>query len=120
MYRVSAFIRHFAWSLLIGAALATVWVNLSPASYYDAMEWRLLDLRLPHWISDSGLRLTLMQIAIDILMPLFFFALGKELWEAHVLERGSLRGSRGGVPFMATLGRPFGGGGGLADPVCTV
>ncbi len=36
MYRVSPFVRHFAaapW--LPASALATLWVNLAPASYYD-------------------------------------------------------------------------------------
>ena len=43
MYRVSPFVRRFAWALLGGAGVATVWVNLSPASYYDMIEWRFLD-----------------------------------------------------------------------------
>ena len=44
MYRVSPFVRRFAWALLGGAGIATAWVNLSPATYYDTMEFRLLDL----------------------------------------------------------------------------
>jgi Na+:H+ antiporter, NhaA family len=47
MYRASSFVPRFAKALLGGAFLATVWVNLDPASYYDSVEWRLLDLELP-------------------------------------------------------------------------
>ena len=41
MYKVSSFVRRFAKALVAGAVLATVWVNLDPASYYDAIEYRL-------------------------------------------------------------------------------
>ena len=41
MYRVSPFVRRFAWALLGGAGIATAWVNLSPATYYDMLEGRL-------------------------------------------------------------------------------
>ena len=41
MYRVSPFVRHFAWAFLGGSAVATAWVTLSPASYYDMIEARL-------------------------------------------------------------------------------
>ncbi|EEW25540.1 Na+/H+ antiporter NhaA [Rhodobacter ferrooxidans] len=101
MYRVSSFIGTFAWALLAGMALATVWVNLDAASYYDAIEWRLIDVA-----SDSLGRasLTLIDLTSAVLMPLFLFYLGKELWEALVLRRGSLRGRYSGVPLLALLG----------------
>ena len=51
MYRGSSFVPRFAKALLGGAGLATAWVNLSPASYYDMVERRLLDLDLPHWLA---------------------------------------------------------------------
>ena len=90
MYRVSTFIRHFARALLAGTAVATLWVNLDPASYYDVMEWRLFPLPLPEWLVASHVRVTLIALTSDLLMAFFFFLLGKELWEAHMLERGAL------------------------------
>lgn len=100
MYRVSRFIQTFAAALLSGAALATLWVNLAPESYYDAMEWRLLPLP-----GRLGLApVTPISLVVEALMALFLFLLGKELWEANVLERGALHGRRGGLPFLATLG----------------
>mgnify|MGYP005993836821 CR=1 FL=1 len=104
MYRVSPFLRNFGWSLLAGAALATLWVNLFPASYYDAIEFRLADLPLPRWVSPIPISLTPMDLTSDLLMSLFLFVVGKELWEALVLQRGALRGPRTGVPLLAMLG----------------
>ena len=51
MYRVSPFVRHFAIALLAGAAAATLWVNADPAGYYDAIEYRLVDIDLPGWLA---------------------------------------------------------------------
>lgn len=104
MYRVSPFLRNFGWSLLAGAVLATLWVNLSPATYYDSIEFRLADLPLPRWISPLPISLTPMDLTSDVLMSLFLFVVGKELWEALVLQRGALRGPRTGVPLLAMLG----------------
>lgn len=104
MYRVSNFIRHFARALLLGAVIATVWVNLSPDSYYDVMERRLFPLPFPTWFVADHVAATLISLISDALMALFFFLLGKELWEANMLERGALHGRRGGLPFLATLG----------------
>ena len=50
MYRVSPFITAFAWALLGGIAVATVWVNFSPATYYDLVELRVADVTLPRWM----------------------------------------------------------------------
>jgi len=104
MYRVSTFIRHFAHALLLGALIATIWVNLSPASYYDVMERRLFPLPLPAGLISDHVVVTLITLTSDALMALFFFLLGKELWEANMLERGALHGRRGALPFLATLG----------------
>ena len=82
MYRVSSFLRHFAWALMAGVALATLWVNLDAASYYDFIEWRLFDLPLPAMLSPFALSLTPLVIVSDGLMALFVFFIGKELWEA--------------------------------------
>jgi len=108
MYRVSAFVTRFARALLGGALLATVWVNLAPASYYDSIEWRLFDLSLPAWISSLPLSLTPLSIVSDGLMALFLFFVGKELWEALALERGALKGPQAILPIGLTLGGMIG------------
>ena len=111
MYRVSPFVTRFARALLGGAALATLWVNLGPASYYDSVEWRLLDLALPHWISPLPFSLTPATLVAEGLMALFFFFVGKELWEALTLERGLLRGRQAILPMGLTLGGFLGAAG---------
>ena len=103
MYRVSPFVRHFAFALLAGIGLATLWVNLSPGSYYDALEWRLAELPLPVGGQDR-LILTPMALVSEGLMALFLFFIGKELWEALILERGALSGRRAIVPLAAMAG----------------
>lgn len=108
MYRVSPFVRRFAWALLGGAAIATAWVNLSPGSYYDAMEYRLIDLPKPDWIAGDGLVISPMTVASELLMAFFLFFVGKELWEALVLQRGALSGRRALLPAGAVLGASLG------------
>lgn len=104
MYRISPFVRHFALALLAGIALATLWVNLSPASYYDFIEWRATDLPLPTWMWRIPVSLTPFMVVTDILMSLYFFFIGKELWEALILERGALTGDRAWAPLGLTIG----------------
>jgi NhaA family Na+:H+ antiporter len=108
MYRISPFVRHFALALLGGIGVATLWVNLSPASYYDFIEWRVSDLPLPGWMWPIPVSITPFMVVTDILMSLFFFFIGKELWEALTLERGALAGSRAWGPLGLTLGGLFG------------
>lgn len=104
MYRISPFVRHFAFALLAGIGLATLWVNLFPASYYDFIESHLIEVSLPAVMWQGTISLTPFLVVTDILMALFFFFIGKELWEALVLERGSLTGSRALLPSAMTLG----------------
>ncbi|MCU0827526.1 MAG: Na+/H+ antiporter NhaA [Tabrizicola sp.] len=111
MYRVSPFVPRFAKALLAGAVLATLWVNLAPASYYDAIELRLTDLDLPSWLAPLPVSLTPMSVVADGLMALFFAFVGKELWEALVLERGALRGRQALLPLGLTLGGMVGAAG---------
>lgn len=108
MYRVSTFIRHFAIALAAGSVLATLWVNLSPESYYDVMEARLVTLSLPQWIMPDHARITLISVTSELLMALFFFLMAKELWEATMLARGALHGMRAGLPLLASLGAAAG------------
>lgn len=108
MYRVSNFIRTFAFALLAGIGVATLWANLAPSSYYDVIEWRLIDLSFPDGSGPMNQSLTLMRLISDLLMALFLFFLGKELWEALTLERGALHGRRAGVPLFAATGGMIG------------
>lgn len=108
MYRVSPFVRHFANALVIGVIAATAWVNLSAASYYDFIEWRLADLPLPLWLSPAPTSLTPLIFVSDGLMALFMFFVGKELWEALVLERGALSGPQSIVPLGGVMGAVLG------------
>lgn len=111
MYRVSSFVPRFAKALLGGAGLATLWVNLSPASYYDMIEGRILDLDLPRWLAPLPFSLTPMNIAADGLMALFLFFLGKELWEALRLEQGALKGRQAILPAGLVVGGLLGAAG---------
>ena len=108
MYRVSPFVRRFAWALLGGAAIATLWVNLSPGSYYDAMEYRLIDLPKPAWIAGDVLVISPMTVTSELLMAFFLFFVGKELWESIALQRGALSGRRALLPAGAVLGGTLG------------
>lgn len=108
MYRVSPFVRRFAWALIGGVLLATAWVNLSPGSYYDAMEFRLLDLPKPAWIAGETLIISPITVVADLLMAMFLFFAGKELWEALILQRGALSGRRALLPAGAVIGGTVG------------
>ncbi len=104
MYRVSSFVRHFAWALLCGAGVATLWVNISPSSYYDAVEWRIVDLSLPALVAAGPIGLTSQILVADLFMALFLAFIGKELWEALVLRRGALSGRQAIMPGAMTVG----------------
>ena len=107
MYRVSHFVTRFAASLLAGVVLAMLWANLAPQSYSDFVEWRLMDGIVgypdPDRLEGMGRTLTMDYLSGSVLMALFFLFLGKELWEALVLEHGALRGRRAVAPLAAAL-----------------
>ncbi len=109
MYRVSPALNRFAIALLCGAGLATLWVNLSPGSYYDFVEWRIMGDSLPIWLREielwppiaarlldwmgaHAILLTPAFLVGEGLMALFIALIAKELWEAITLERGALSG----------------------------
>ena len=96
MYRVSSFVRRFAKALVAGAVLATLWVNLDPASYYDAIEYRLLDLDPSDWVAPMAFSVTPAVVVSHGLMALFLALVAKEMWEALVLGQGALSGKRRG------------------------
>lgn len=108
MYRISPFVRHFGLALLLGIATATLWVNVSPASYYDFIEWHMAEIALPNWVWRGTVSLTPFMVVTDMAMALFFFFVGKELWEALILERGALSGRRALFPMGLTVGGMIG------------
>jgi Na+:H+ antiporter, NhaA family len=108
MYRVSPFMQRFAISLCSGMALATLWVNLAPASYYDMIEWRMSDLTWITPLFPNPPSLTPLNLVAEALIPLFMFLIGKELWEAIVLERGGLSGQAAILPLAGALGAALG------------
>jgi Na+:H+ antiporter, NhaA family len=113
MYRVSPFVRHFARALIAGIALATAWVNLSPDSYYDAIEYRIADLPFPAGLTALPDSVTPLSLISGGLMALVMAFLVKEFWEAVALERGALRrqGAAGRpalLPLAAVLGGTLG------------
>jgi hypothetical protein len=73
MYRVSPFVSRFVLALLGGAVMASFWVNLFPISHHDAIEFRLVDLALPPWITPLPLSLAPMSAVSGGLMALFVF-----------------------------------------------
>ena len=119
MYRVSLFMRHFALALCLGILAATLWLNLDAASYYDFIEGRIADLHapafvtnlLPAWLTQWPLQspaLTPASLTSHGLMALFMFFVGKELWEALILERGALSGPQSLVPLGGVIGATLG------------
>lgn len=116
MYRVSPFVRHFAIALVAGILLATIWVNLNAAQYYDFIEWRLYDLHAPNWlpawavmsVDPTPASITIASFVSHGLMALFMFFVGKELWEALILERGALSGPHAWVPLGGVIGACLG------------
>jgi NhaA family Na+:H+ antiporter len=108
MYSVSPFMRRFAISLCAGAGIATLWANIAPSSYYDMIEWRMSDLTVLRPLFPDPPSLTPLNLVAEVLIPLFMFLIGKELWEAIVLERGGLSGRAGILPIAGTVGAALG------------
>jgi Na+:H+ antiporter, NhaA family len=108
MYRVSPFMRRFALSLAAGVGAATIWANFAPASYYDMIEWRLYDVAHLGQVLPSPITLTPLHLVAEVFIAFFLFLIGKELWEAIVLERGGFAGRAAALPIAGTLGAALG------------
>ncbi len=106
---VSPYLNRYAIALLTGGGIATLAVNLAPAAYYDAVEWQPLDLGALLGFGMFDPVLTPETLISALLMPVFFLLVGKELWEALVLKRGSLHGARAIVPALLLVGAALGG-----------
>ena len=68
------------------------------------------NVKQPHMPSlvEAATCLGLKGEANDVLMALFFAIAAKEVWEAVILEQGSLRGKKAATPLFATAGGMFG------------
>lgn len=100
MYRVWSFVLDLAVLVVLGALAGLVWSLMDPAGYRaigDTVLWQGAGLRAgdavtPRWI-----------VAHLLMAGLYAFA-AKEIWEAVILQRGSLQGARAVVPLAAALG----------------
>jgi NhaA family Na+:H+ antiporter len=127
MYRVWNFLANYSLLLVGGALIALVWANTEPHGLHHVIEWPLLAndwIGLPYadwaaaWGEGAAERvppgparvLSAHFLVNDILMALFFAIAGKEVWEAIILNDGSLKGRKSLTPLIATAG-------GMAGPV---
>lgn len=127
MYKVWNFITAYSILLVSGTVLALIWANIDPHAYHHFVEtplWfnSLLGVDIHHWaeaygpgaeayeVGDVEKVLTLHYLVNDVLMALFFAMAAKEVWEAVILQNGSLRGRKAATPLIATAG-------GMAGPV---
>jgi NhaA family Na+:H+ antiporter len=114
MYRVWNFVTNYSLLLIIGAIIALGWANLNPDSYHHFVDYVLIDhffVGHAHY-NEAGIveyrTLTLHYLVNDVLMAFFFAIAAKEVWEAVILENGSLRGKKAATPLVATLGGMIG------------
>lgn len=108
MYRVWIFLKEYSLLLVIGALIALFWANANPVGYHqftDAVIWHHAPIGHLH---EGHRTLTLHYLVNDVLMALFFAIAGKEVWEAIILENGSLRGKKAATPLVATAGGMIG------------
>lgn len=104
MYRVWNFLTSYSLLLIIGALTALVWANVNAESYHHFVEFVIWDHAPIGHLHDGHRTLTLHYLVNDLLMALFFAIAAKEVWEAVILENGSLRGKKAATPLVATLG----------------
>ncbi|WP_299926815.1 Na+/H+ antiporter NhaA [uncultured Pelagimonas sp.] len=120
MYRVWNFLTNYSLLLIFGALIALVWANLDALApvagqphywadtYHHFVEFVIWDHAPIGHMHDGHRTLTLHYLVNDVLMALFFAIAAKEVWEAVILENGSLRGKRAATPLFATAGGMFG------------
>lgn len=92
MTPASPHLQRYAQALLLGAAIATLAVNIAPGTYYDIIDWHPFDSDPLHRLRLFHPGFTIATFVSSLLMPVFVLLIGKELWEALVLEQGGLRG----------------------------
>ena len=104
MTPASPYLRRYAFALLLGSALATLAVNLTPATYYDTIEWLPFDSDPLHRLRLFYPGFTFATVVTSLLMPVFVLLIGKELWEAIVTEHGGLHGAHALAPIGLVAG----------------
>jgi NhaA family Na+:H+ antiporter len=104
MTPASPHLQTYARALLLGAAIATLAVNIAPATYYDLIQWHPFDSDPLHRLRLFHPGLTVATFVSALLMPLFVLLIGKELWEALVTEHGGLRGKLAIAPVAMVAG----------------
>ena len=110
MYRVWNFVTNYSLLLILGAVIALFWANMNPESYHHFVEFPLIKdffIGAAHYGDDGQIayrELTMHYLVNDLLMALFFAIAAKEVWEAVILENGSLRGKKAATPLIATVG----------------
>lgn len=127
MYRVWNFVTNYSLLLIAGALIALVWAQIDPKGYHHFVEWPLwfndhIGLTVEDWIKKYGKGydafaytehthvLSFHYLVNDVLMAFFFGVAAKEVWEAVILNNGSLRGKKAATPLFATVG-------GMAGPI---
>ncbi len=112
MYRVWNYVSAYSLLLILGATIALVWANTDTHSYHALVHYTLIDdFLIGEPFAEGGTvqrSLTLHYLVNDVLMALFFAIAAKEVWEALILEEGSLRGHRALTPLIATAGGMIG------------
>lgn len=108
MYRVWNFVTNYSLLLILGALIALIWANTNPGSYHHFVEFTIWDHAPIGHLHDGHRTLTLHYLVNDVLMAFFFAIAAKEVWEAVILENGSLRGKKAATPLIATAGGMFG------------
>jgi len=112
MYRVWDYVSAYSLLLIAGTLVALFWANLDPDSYHALVHYVLIDDFLIGEAQAEGGSvqhvLTLHFLVNDVFMAFFFAIAGKEVWEALILEQGSLRGRRALTPLVATAGGMLG------------
>ncbi|KIT15752.1 Na+/H+ antiporter NhaA [Jannaschia aquimarina] len=128
MYRVWNFVTNYSLLLILGASIALIWANTDAHSYHLLVEYPLwfndfIGYTHHHWVETMELHhldvemfghsethkvLTVHYLVNDILMAFFFAIAAKEVWEAVILENGSLRGKKAATPLFATAGGMIG------------
>ena len=108
MYRVWNFLAEYSLLLIIGAVLALLWANTNPETYHHFVDFVIWDHAPIGHLHDGHRTLTLHYLVNDLLMAFFFAIAAKEVWEAIILENGSLRGKKAATPLFATAGGMLG------------
>lgn len=108
MYRVWNFLTNYSLLLVIGAVIALIWANVDHASYEHFVDFVIVDDFFIGHLHDGHRTLTLHYLVNDVLMAFFFAIAAKEVWEAIILENGSLRGKKAATPLVATVGGMLG------------